>query len=272
MITVVSFLDRLAPGLYLLLAAAFIWNLWKARRTSRQYRAMYFELEREMTRLRRLNAMTVLVVVSLLALTLLGVQRSILPFLRQVQDIQAIQQEVALVMDGAFATSTPRSPDESASNIQPVGPLGGDDVPIVIATPAPTPTPVGTIIPNAPDTQGCSDPRATLTLPVNGMRVFQPTAIEGTAYTDNFTQWKIEISGPATSDQWVVKNYSDQPVLNSQAFAQFSPAEYALADPGLYQMRLMVFDFTSQPVASCMINIYIFPPPETPTPTVTPGA
>jgi hypothetical protein len=114
MITVVSFLDRLAPGLYLLLAAAFIWNVWKARRTSRQYRAMYFELEREVMRLRRVNALTVLVLVGLSALILLGIQLSVLPFLRQVQDIQAIQQEVALVMDGAFATNTPRSPDEAA--------------------------------------------------------------------------------------------------------------------------------------------------------------
>jgi len=268
MITVVSFLDRLAPGLYILLGAAFMWNLWKTRRTGIQHRAMYFELEREVMRLRRVNAMTVLVLVALAGLTLLGVQRSILPFLRQVQDIQAIQQEVAQVMDGAFATSTPRNPDEAALNIQPVGPLGGDDVPLVVATPAPTPTPVGTMIPNPPDIEGCTDPRATLTLPANGMRVFQPISIEGTAYTDNFSEWKIEINGATTLNQWSVTNGLDRPVLNTQAFAQFSPANYVA---GMYQMRLMVFDFTGMVVASCKVNIYITAPPETPTPTGTPS-
>lgn len=268
MITIVSFLDRLAPGLYLLLVAAFIWNLWKARRMSRQYRSMYFELEREVMRLRRVNALTVLVLVAMSALILLGIQLSILPFLRQVQDIKTIQQEVALVVDGDFATNVPRVPDDAASNIQPVGPLGGDDRPIVVATPAPTPTPVGTMVPNPPDIQGCADPRATLTLPANGMRVFQPTTIEGTAYTDNFSEWKLEINGPSTFGQWAVTNRSDQPVLNTQPFAQFSPANSL---QGVYQLRLMVFDFTGQPVASCMINIYISPPPETPTPTPTPS-
>jgi hypothetical protein len=101
------------------------------------------------------------------------------------------------------------------------------------------------------------------------MRVFQPTTIEGTAYAENFTQWKIELNGPGTNGQWVVRLENTQPVLTKQSFAQFSPASYML-DSGEYQMRLMVFDFTSQPVASCMVTIYISAPPETPTPTVTP--
>ncbi len=272
MITVVSFLDRLAPGLYILLTAAFAWNLWKARRTGHQYRATYFELEREMTRVRRVNALTVLVLVGLAGLLLLGVQKSMLPFLRQVQDIQAFQQEIAQNIDGSFATSTPRSPDQAALNIQPVAPLGGDDNPIIQLTPTLTPEPLGTIIPNPPDTQGCTDPRATLNLPANGMRIFQPIALEGTAYTDNFSEAKIEISGPATNDAWSVIAIIPQPVMAAGAFYQFSPAPYADTGSGLYQLRLMVFDITQQPVASCMINIYISAPPETPTPTVTPSS
>lgn len=270
MITVISFLDRLAPGLYLLLVAVFIWNLWKARRMNRQYRSMYFELEREVMRLRRVNALTVLVLAAIGGLILLGIQLSVLPFLRQVQDIKIIQQEVAQVVDGDFATSVPLNPEDATFNIQPAPPLGGDDTPLIIATPVYTPTPVGTVIPNAPDTQGCTDPRATLTLPVNGMRVFQPTTIEGTAYTDDFAEWKLEINGPSTFGQWAVTNRSDQPVLNTQPFAQFSPGNVPIQ--GIYQLRLMVFDFTSQPVASCMVNIYISPPPETPTPTRTPSS
>src|SRR3982750_513576 len=107
MITVVSFLDRLAPGFYLLLGAAFTWNLWKARRTSIQYRATYFELEREVTRVRRLNALTILVLIAMGGFILLGVQRSMLPFLRQVQGLQAMQQEVsAVTTDGIHVSST----------------------------------------------------------------------------------------------------------------------------------------------------------------------
>lgn len=268
MITIVSFLDRLAPGLYLVLAAAFMWNLWKARRTTSQYKATYFELERELTRVRRLNALTVLVVISLLGLSLLGIQQSVLPFLRQVEDIQALQQEVAQVVDGSFATSTPRSPDQSALNIQPVPPLGGDTGPIIQLTPTLTPEPVGTIIPNPPSTEGCTDPRAQLTLPVNGMRVFQPIVIEGSAYADNFSSIHIEISGPQTGNVPAVLEEKLQPVLTTGAIYQFAPAPY---QPGLYQLRLMVFDITQTLVASCMVNIYISAPPATPTPTVTPS-
>jgi hypothetical protein len=270
MITVASFLDRLAPGFYILLAAAFVWNLLKARRTTTQYRAMYFELEREVMRLRRVNAMTALVLIAMVGLTLLGVQRSVLPFLRQVQDIQAMQEEIAVVTDGTFATAVPRDADTSAVNIVPVAPLGGDDTPLVVATPAPTLTPVGTIIPNAAPTAGCTDPRATLTVPANGMRVFQTISIQGTAYTENFSEWKIELNGPSTNNQWSVINGLDRPVLSNQPFAQFSPGE-AVQIQGTYQMRLMVFDFTGTAVASCMVNIYIGPPPETPTPTITPA-
>jgi hypothetical protein len=99
------------------------------------------------------------------------------------------------------------------------------------------------------------------------MRVFQPTAIEGTAYTDNFSSWKIEINGPGTFNTWSVLDEKFQPVTITGPFHQFAPVGLT---SGLYELRLMVFDITFMPVASCMVNIYISEPPATVTPSPTP--
>ena len=140
---------------------------------------------------------------------------------------------------------------------------------IIVLTPTLTPTPVGTIVPNAPPISGCNDDRAFLRVPANGMRVFQPIAIIGTAYTNEFTSAKIELAGPSTNGQFVVVDSINSPVRDISEFSQFQPGPY---EPGAYLFRLMVFDLSDQLVASCRVTIYIDEPPFTPVPTATPGA
>ncbi len=267
MVTILGFIDRVAPGLYLLVVAICLWNIWRLRTARTELRATYYELERDLARLKQVNSLTIIVVVAQIGLLVLGIQRSMLPYMMQEERLRNVSAEQSAQVDGVFVTSTPAPLVASGLDIQAVE-IGGDENPGLQLTPTFTPVPVGTIIPNAPPIQGCSDPRATLKVPANGMRVFQPTTVIGTAYADNFTSAKIEISGPGTNDVYAVVGETLLPVREEAEFSQFSPAQYV---GGVYQFRLMVFDISGSPVASCMVNIYLSEPPVTPTPSPTPA-
>ena len=262
------FIDQISIGLYLLLAVAILWQSRHLMVARGAYRSTYFELERDLARYNQLNALTIIAVFILFGVAVLGVQQSVVPFLRSVQSLeeQAAQLQESMT-DGVFNTATPPALG-GGINIEPVPPLGGDGQTVLLLTPTLTPTPVGTIVPNAPAIEGCQDERAQLELPANGMRVFSPIAIIGTAYADSFARVKIEINGPSTGGNWAVIDEQLQPVRNRSPFSQFAPSEYI---PGLYRFRTMVFDISDSPVASCMVNIYISDPPVTATPTAQPS-
>ncbi|MCS6835051.1 MAG: hypothetical protein NZ750_03420 [Anaerolineae bacterium] len=255
-------LDQLAIGLYFLLLAWGLRQLWRLVQARRELRATHFELERYLARTAQASALTNIVVSVELAIILLGIQQMVVPYLRQEVILQEVVAAAPIRDDGDFATATP-APVSGRLDIEPVAPLGQDGT-ILLLTPTLTPTPVGTIIPNAPPTEGCSDERAMLQIPANGQRVFAPIPIVGTIFADNFAFAKVEIRGPGTNNTYAVIDDRRQPVLVTSPFSQFIPAPYT---PGLYQLRVMVFDITSTSVAFCMVNIYITEPPVTPTPT-----
>ncbi len=268
MIRVVLFIDQIALGLYLIMLALGLWQLWQWVQAQTQARTTFYELERDLARQRQADALTWLAILGQLALIVLGVQRVVSPYL---QSEQRIQEQIAagqIAQDGDFVTATPAPPLAGGIDIQPVPPLGDDNT-VLLLTPTLTPTPVGTIVPNAPPIEGCNDPRATLQVPANGMRVFQPITVIGTAYTENFALAKIEISGPGTNNTYAVIDDRRQEARTLSPFSQFVPAPYL---SGAYRFRLTVFDITDTLVASCMVTIYISEPPLTATPTVRPGA
>lgn len=270
MTSIFFLIDQLAIGLYLILAALLLFRIRQYLLARASLHATYFELERDLAEERQANALTWLVIILQFGLMLLGVQQSIVPYLENEALLSEQVIQVREETDGLFVTATPPPQSLAGLDIEPVPPLGGSGETILLLTPTLTPTPVGTIVPNAPPTEGCTDPRATLQIPANGMRVFQPVPIVGTAYTDvgQFTSAKVEIKGPSTNDTYWVIGETLQEVRNASAISQFSPAGY---QAGLYQVRLIVFDLSAQPVAVCMVNIYISEPPTTPTPTTAPS-
>jgi hypothetical protein len=269
MATLVFFIEQISNGLYILIALGMLlcWRGW--RRARIEYRSTHFELERDLARFRQGNALTVFVLLAELALVILGVQRVVAPAVRE--ELGDVVDEVGIVTDGVFNTPTPSistGGQIDASGVQ----IGATDPALqVLATPTLTPTPVGTIVPNPPSGLGCDTPNATLQLPANGMRVFQPITIVGTAFTDNFAFYRIELRGPITSDNYAFYDEQTVPVLETSELGQFNPAPFAQGpDMVLYQFRLMVFDITNTPRASCMVNIYISDPVPTPTPIAQP--
>ena len=268
MTTIVFLLEQWATGLHILLAAAFIYGYWRLAQAQREYRETHFELEREIARFKRANALTAMALIVEAALIVLGIQRVVAPTVRENLDTE---QVVAFIQeDGEFATPAP-TPLTGGFQIDTSGIVLGEVDPAnqIFATPTLTPTPVGTIIPNAPAPVGCDSENARLRVPANGMVVFQPITVVGQANTENFAFYKFELNGPSTFGNFAPLPVDGlQPMTEMGELGQFVPSFY---EPGTYQFRLIVFDTTNAARASCTVTIYISEPIPTATPLPTAG-
>ena len=261
MTAVIALIDQVAIGIYFLIAAGILFALRRYVIHGEEYRSTYFELERELSRFRRTNSITAIILLLELAVVVAGVQAVIVPELLQDRQIEALVAGARLD-DGDFRTPVP-APPASDLGIDPVAlPRSAGAANQILATPVPTPTAVGTIIPSDPQ-EGCDNAEAQLLIPGNGMRVFQPIPVTGTVFTDQFSYASIEINGPSTLGSFQVIDEQHSEVRERAEFGQFVPASY---EAGEYQFRLMVFDITNTLKASCMVHIYI----SDPLPTLTP--
>lgn len=266
MSTIVFFIEQTAFGLYLLIGVAIVWNIFRWRQATAEYRSGAFELERSLARYRRGNALTAIVLLLEVGLVISGVQRVVAPTVREDMQIQDLLAS-APVVDGDFATPTPPAVvgglDIDASGIE----LRQEQEAGIFITPTLTPTPVGTILPDVDPAVGCDTPNAFLQIPANGMRVFQPIEVRGTAFTDNFSSYKLEIGRPNNDGSFTFAPFDESniPVTELANLSQFNPAPYQ-GNPGIYQIRLMIFDINNDLRESCQVNIEITQPIPTPTP------
>jgi hypothetical protein len=261
---IVFLVEQVSFGLYIFIALGAFLTLRSLGRARGEYRATQYELERDIASYRQSNAWTILILLAEAALIVLGIQRVVAPVLRTEMDLAALAQQVQ-VDDLPFRTPTPAAAEPvviDASGVVINEDLLGERS---LATPTLTPTPVGTIIPNAPAVVGCDTPNATLQVPANGMVVFEPTVVRGVAFIDNFAFYRLEINGPSLGN-FAVSSQSTTPVAELGELGQFVPGSF---EPGEYQFRLTVFDITTTVRASCMVTIYISDPIATPTPLAT---
>lgn len=267
--SLVFFIEQTATGLYILAGVGILVMVFRWLRANGELRATYYELERDIARFRRVNAFTGLALLIEIALIVVGMQRVVAPTLRQTNDM-SVSIVLNDISDGDFRTFTP-APIDSGILIDASGVILGDQNPADLIQPTPTltPTPVGTIIPNAPPAD-CDDPRVSLMIPANGMLVFEPTSVVGVATVENFAYYRFELRGESTTGSFATleRDYTEA-VADIGQLGQFVPAFYA---PGLYQFRVAVFDLSNMMQASCTINIYISDPIPTPTPLGTQAA
>ena len=92
-----------------------------------------------------------------------------------------------------FVTSTPAPNPPIALD------AGGGALsePAVFATPMPTATPVGTIIPGAPGITGCPRDNAWLLVPGGSQLIFETTTFWGTANISDFAFYRFDLSPPS---------------------------------------------------------------------------
>jgi hypothetical protein len=261
---IVFLIEQTAIGLYILIGIGLVINWRRMMRARRDYRATQFELEREIFRYKQSNALTFLILLIQAALIVLGVQQVVAPAINaELKDSGESNQQIVLD-DGIVLSPTPppvdfNQPPVDISGVQ----IGEDEIVQVVATPTLTPTPVGTILPNPDPVSGCDEPNATLQVPANGMLVFEPVNVLGTAFTENFAFYRFELNGPQTFGSFALLRDYDQPVAELGELGQFVPSFY---EPGDYQFRLTVFDITNTLQSACTINIRISEPIPTPTP------
>ncbi len=261
MTLIVALIDQVAIGIYFLIAAGILLALRRYLIHGEEYRSSYFELERDLSRFRRTNAVTAIILLLELAIIVAGVQAVVVPELLRDREIQELLSRAG-TDEGGFATPVPAAPAADLG-IDPVAlPRSAGVSNQIQATPLPTPTAVGTIIPADPPI-GCDSPEAQIIVPGNGMRVFQPISVTGTVFTDQFSYASIEISGPSTFGTFQRIDDQTTELRAPAAFSQFTPAGY---EAGEYELRLMVYDITNTLKASCQVHIYI----SDPLPTLTP--
>ncbi len=262
---IVFFIEQTAIAWYIFIGAGIIYYLYNWRNATADYNSSAFELERSLSRYRRGNALTAIVLLVELGLIVNGVGAVVAPVVREEMEMDDLL--VFEVTDGDFATPTPPAVldglDIDASGID----LGPIDEQQVFITPTLTPTPVGTILPDVDPPVGCETDNARLQIPANGMRVFNPIEVRGTAFIDNFSSYKLEIGRPAPGGDFIFSPFdvSGNPIDEIGNLSQFNPSPYQ-NEPGMYQVRLMVFDINDVLQASCLVNIEITAPLPTPTP------
>jgi hypothetical protein len=267
MTAVVFFIEQIALGLYILIGLGIFLTMRRWFMVRGDLRATQFELEREIFRYRQANARTMFILLIEAALLVFGIQVVVAPTIRQTGGATLDVQEV--IQDLPYATPTlgqvvfGNSPID-ASGVQ----LQQQDTSNQIqSTAVPTATPVGTLIANPPPIAGCDTPGATLQVPANGMLVFEPINVVGTANAENFAFYRFEIKGLSTFGNFAPLRDYDRPVPAVGELGQFVPSFY---DPGDYQFRLTVFDITNTLRAACTVNITISPPIPTATPIRSP--
>ncbi len=259
----VFFIDQIATGLYILLGALLVWMVWRLGRARQTLRASQYELERSLARERRDNALTGVIITAELLLMVIGLTQIVAPTLRETMDLS--EQVAQIQDDGVFNTPTPQ-PLAGDFQVDTSGVVLGEVNPAdqILPTPTLTPTPVGTIVPNSPAPIGCDTPNAQLQVPANGMIVFEPIVVRGTANADDFAFYRMELKGDSTFGNFApLPGDGTVAVPELGELGQFVPSFYA---PGEYRFRLMVFDLTNTVKASCEVTIFISPPIPTATP------
>lgn len=252
----VFFIEKIAFGLYILSTGGILLMTYRLYQARRDLSVAQFKLEREHALVRQANAVTFGGLLIEFLVAVWAVANLVAPGLR---DIRLGSESGGSASIQKFVTSTPvfNPPVSLGTGGQVEEGIG------IFATPVPTATPVGTILPGAEQSVGCPRENAWFLIPGNGQLIFEATTATGTANISNFAFYRFEIK-PATADAQFSPIGGDYtvPVVDGP-LGEILPFNFA---PGEYRFRLTVFDNTTVMRAVCEVTIHISEPPPTPTP------
>lgn len=256
MTSLVFFIEKIAFGLYILSTGGILFMAYRLQQARRELHVSQFKLEREHAQVRQANAITFGGLMIEFVIAVWAIANVMAPTLRDIRLGEAGTTGTGIQR---FVTSTPASNPAIALG----GSGGGDQGPAIFQTPVPTATPVGTIIPDAPEIVGCPRDSAWFLIPGNGQLIFEATTAWGTASISDFSSYRFEIK-PAQGDAEFAPIGGDYtaPVVDGP-LGDIFPRNFPT---GEYRFRLTVFDNTTTVRALCEITIHISEPPPTPTP------
>ena len=256
MSSLVFFVETISSGLYILFGGGIIWMAARLMRARRELALAQFKLEREQALVRRASAITLGGLLVELLLSVWAISTFVAPELRDL----SISGSASSAAVERFETSTPAANAPLSLNTTPQG-SGADQI---FATPVPTATLIGTIMPDAGDIVGCPSDTANIQVPANGQLIFEATTVIGTASISNFAFYRFEIKPDVTGAEFAPIGDYDQPVVDGP-LGDIAPLNFT---PGKYRFRVTVFDNTQWMRALCEITIFIGEPEPTPTPVV----
>ncbi|WP_119072566.1 hypothetical protein [Aggregatilinea lenta] len=257
MSSLVFFVETISSGLYILCGGGILWMAARLFRARRDLSLAQFKLEREQALVRRASAITVGGLLVELLLSVWAISMFVAPNLRDLRITGGAASDAGMER---FVTSTPAANAPLSLNTTPQE-SGSDQI---FATPVPTATLVGTIMPDAGEIVGCPADSANIEIPANGQLIFESTPVIGTASISNFAFYRFEIKPDVDEAQFSPIGDYDQPIVNGP-LGSISPLNFA---PGRYRFRVTVFDNTQWLRALCEITIFIGEPEPTATPVV----
>jgi hypothetical protein len=254
--SLVFFIEKIAFGLYILSAGGILAMAYRLQRARRDLTVAQFKLEREHALIRQASAITFGGLLVEFMIGVWAISNVMAPTLR---DIRLGTRASSGPTQERFVTSTPApNPPVALGGSGPV-----DESLDIFATPMPTATPVGTIIPDAPDIVGCPRDSAWIHIPGNGQLIYEATTVMGTANISDFAFYRFEIKSLVPGAEFApIGGDNTVPVVDGP-LGDILP--FNLAN-GSYRFRLVVFDNTNMMRALCEITIHISDPPPTPTP------
>ncbi len=109
-----------------------------------------------------------------------------------------------------------------------------------------------------PTTGGPAGTVCLITSPADGSQVSGAITLVGSAATDKFLFYKIEVNGPQTGGSWasLLGNVVYTPVANGV----LGTGNLGGWEPGSYSVRLVIVDTTSNEVAVCYLGLEIVDP------------
>jgi hypothetical protein len=201
--------------LYAVLGLAGVLYLRALWRANHLLGQTLFGLEKEAALEKRNGALVMLTILGALSVSVFVIDRVVAPQLR-----------------AASATATPAARPTAAPTPTPLGAGGG---------------------PLQVDSSGCENPQATLIEPLPGARISGSFVVRGTADTDNFAFFTLEIGGLGTNGQWVPLQVGNTPVQSGD----LGTLDTSVYDSGEYALRLVVKDTTGSFPPPCVIAVTI---------------
>jgi hypothetical protein len=259
----VSFIQFIAPAIYIFCAAAFLYGLYQFIRARRHLAVAEFDLVEELWQGRQARAVTLAIGAIEIALATVAIAFVVQPTMRN--DLLSGGIISAQPTPEVFATIAPDGNGQAtiAAANQTAAASSGLVGPSIIQTAVNTPTPVGTIIDGYPTPSDCPRDQAWLEVPAPGQFLFDSVTVTGVANIPNFAQYKLEVSGPGLTDNIYPILTQFTLVASKGTLGQIPLSGFT---EGRYSFRLAVFDTNNELKATCTVQVLIGPRPNTPTP------
>lgn len=245
--------------IYILCALGLLWFINEFIRGQSALRRAMFGLERETALRTRNTALFVIVILGTIAAFVAYVNISVRPTLPPellrpptptVAPFSSTVEESTQTSTAAVATPT--------SPIAPTVTLPGDSGAPANLTPETTATsPVtavpGESTPTAPAIAGCA-PEAIISEPREDATVLGLLNLFGSASTEDFGYYEVEINGPQTNGRWasLLGRRVTQPVDNGILAGNVDLSGWA---PGSYELRLTVANQAGNTTNQCRVSI-----------------